>query len=373
MAETLAQKKARLAKLTASQRSAILKNFKLTPTQQSTLRGMSPDRQEAQLKVWQDQFILDNLPAAPKQTTKTPPTETPAAAPAPVPVNWEDAAKELYGAYYAVVQSVPELQDLLKKAVGPPAWSDAKFEYELRQTAWWKTTTDSARQWDLISQMDPATAQQQIDARIVEFRNAALSQFQVDLSTTDLTRLAKDSLRNGWTQQMIVNAIGLQATKTSGGLSDLSSGFIGQGLKQTANEYGVVLSQQTFNKWVSDIASGKETKETFQQYALNTAKTMFPALSQQLDAGLTFQQIVDPYKNVAANILEINPDSINFLDPKWSRAVSMVDGNQQRMMNYNEWGDYLRQERSFGYEYTSEARSRAYEVSNNLANLFGKV
>ena len=70
----------------------------------------------------------------------------------------------------------------------------------------------------------------------------------------------------------------------------------------------------------------------------------------------------------------MNPESIDFVDPNWSKAVTFVtDKGEQRPMNYNEWGDYLRQTRSFGYEFTSEAQSRAYGVANDLARLFGKA
>jgi hypothetical protein len=291
----------------------------------------------------------------------------------PTPVDWEQAAKELYGGFYAIIADVPDLQDLLRRAV-QEGWSDAKFDYELKQTTWWKTHADSARQWDIVSQTDPASAQQQVDARVAEFQNMALSTFQVQLDDLSLQRLATASLRGNWTQQQVSNAIGYEATKTSAGLSQLATGFVGQTVKNTAADYGLKLSDQTFNQWVQRIAVGQDTKQSFQQYALNAAKTLFPGISAQLDAGQTFSQITDPYKNVAAQILEINPQGIDFLDPKWTKAITFVDDKgQQRPMNFNEWGNYLRQNRQFGYEYTSDAQSRAYEVVNNLANLFGKV
>lgn len=319
-----------------------------------------------------------NKPTTKPKTTRTPSgptatvTQTPAETMPPQYANWQDAAKELYGGYYAIVESVPELQGLLQRAYNEK-WSDAKFDYELRQTGWWKQNSNTAREWDLSSQTDPASAERLISARVSEMQATALSEYQARLSESQLRKLATDSLRGGWTDQMIRNAIGLEATRTGMGMSEISSGYIGQGLKQTANEYGLTLSNDMFNKWVADIATGKETRETFQQYAVNTAKTLFPAIADQLDVGRTFKQVTDPYKNAAADILEMNPDQINFLDPKWTRAVSMIDNGKQRMMNFNEWADYLRQERSFGYEYTSQAQSRAYQVANELANLFGKV
>lgn len=375
MAETLEQKRARANRLTPAQRQAILKNFKLSSAQQQQLRALNPDRADAQMKRWQDQYVMDNLPAAPvtsgtKPAGATPTATTPAAA---TPPDWEKAAMELYGGYYAIVQSVPELKDLLLLAT-QQGWSDAEFEYKLRQTTWWKTTTESARQWDIASQVDPASAQTQIDNRVAQLRGIAQSQFGVSLSDTTLAKIAKDSLRGGWNDALISNAIGLESTKTEGGMSQLASGFVGQSLRQTANDYGLKLSDSTMNQWIAGIATGQTSRDTFKQYAIQTAKNLFPSISQQLDNGMTFQQIVDPYRNTASNLLEISPDSIDFTDPKWANAISFVDGKgNQRMMSFSEWANYLRNDRLFGYEYTSDAQKKAYEVANNLANLFGRV
>lgn len=319
-------------------------------------------------------------PGPTEKPVETDKTAAPAAvAPAPetpvepaVPADWEQAAKELYGGYYAVVQNIPELKTLLQNAV-QQGWSDAKFDYELKQTAWWKTTSDSARKWDISKQTDPAAAQQQIDTRAATIRQNALN-IGVRLDDATISRLSEDSLRGGWSELILNNAIGAEAVKSTAGVSQLRSGFIGQGLRSTAASYGVSLSDPTFNDWVSKIATGQENQQSFQQYAVSIAKSLYPGIADQLDAGRTFQQVTDPYRETAARILEINPQTVDFTDPKWSKAVTFVtDKGEQRPMNYNEWGDYLRQTRSFGYEFTSEAQSRAYEVANQLANLFGKV
>lgn len=372
MAETIEQKRARIRKLTTAQRQAILKNFKLTASQQQALKGMAADAADRQVKEWQDRYIFNNLPAASSPTsTKTPATTPPPAA--TVPPDWEKAAMELYGGYYSIVQSVPELKDLVLKAT-QEGWDPAKFQYQLRQTSWWKTTTDSARQWDMAAQIDPASAEQAVVARIADLQNSALSNFNVQLDETQLRKLATDSLRGGWNEQTISNAIGLVASQTEMGFGQLASGYIGQNIRQTANQYGLRLSDDVFNQWTTDIATGKATSQTFQQYALETAKTLFPGISTQLDSGQTFQQIVDPFRSSASQLLNISADSIDFLDPKWTKAISNVDqSGQQRMMSFSEWADYLRNERSFGYEYTPDAQEKAFRVANQLANLFGRV
>ena len=289
-----------------------------------------------------------------------------------IPTDWETAAQEQYGQYYVIIKSVPEIALLLKKAVSGE-WSADKFAAKLAETTWYKTTSSTAREWDIGIQRDPASYQQQIDARTAIIKGKALTA-GLRFSDETLSSLSVNSLRNGWDEQTLQNAIGSEALKTAGGVSQLRSGYIGQDLKKDAAQYGVVLSDGTFNSWVNKIAVGEETKESFKAYTLQMAKNLFPGISAQLDAGQTYDQITDPYRQIAARTLQINPETVDFLDSKWAKAVThMTDKGEQRPMNFNEWGDYLRQTQSFGYEYTDEARSRAYEVSSTLANIFGKV
>jgi hypothetical protein len=296
-----------------------------------------------------------------------------------IPVDWETAAAEMYPEYYAIVKSVPEVAALLKKSLGPPAWSDEKLEAELRKTNWWKTTVASAREWDMASGLDPATYQGYIDAQATAIQQEALD-LGIRLSDERLQKLATDALRFNWVEtspQTITNAIGMAALEGgTAGATQLREGYYGQLVRATANQYGVTLADQTFNQFVDKIAVGEETINSFQDYASAIAKSLYPSLAEQFDAGRTFNQATDNYKQIAANILERDPNSINMTDPTWVQAVTYQPDpktGEQRMMNMAEWGDYLRKNEALGYQYTTEARSRAYEVADKLANMFGRV
>ena len=170
------------------------------------------------------------------------------------------------------------------------------------------------------------------------------------------------------------NAIGDVATTSTTGISQLREGYIGQQLRKTANDYGIAVSDATFNQWVNKVAVGKESTASWEDYAKVQAKNLFPSISERIDAGETFQQIVDPYRESAAALLEIDGGTIDFKQPDWIKAVTFQDEKgEQRPMSFTEWNDYVRQNRSFGYEYTEQAQRRAYQVANSLANLFGKV
>lgn len=293
-----------------------------------------------------------------------------------VPVDWEQAAAEMYPEYYAIVKSVPEVAALLKKSLGPPAWSDEKLEAELRKTNWWKTTVASAREWDMASGLDPATYQGRVDEQAAAINQQALD-LGIRLSDERLQKLATDSLRLGWSGQTITNSIGMAASEGgAAGTTQLREGYYGQSIREISQQYGVSLADQTFNQFVDKIAVGEETLGSFQDYALSIAKSLYPSLAEQFNAGRTFNQATDNYKQIAANILERDPNSINMTDPTWVQAVTYQPDpktGEQRMMNMAEWGDYLRKNEALGYQYTTEARSRAYEVADKLANMFGRV
>lgn len=293
----------------------------------------------------------------------------------PVPTDWETAAQEMYPEYYAIVKNNPEIAELLKKSIAQD-WSEAKFAAELRGTNWYKTTTAAAREWDTASALDPASYQQRVDEAATTIQTEALN-LGIRLSDATLQKLALDSQRLGWGAQTITNAIGMAATEGgSEGATQLREGYYGQSVRNLAKQYGVTLADQTFNSFVNKIAVGEETLGSFQDYAMTIGKSLYPPLAEQFDAGRTFEDITASYKNIAADILERDPNSIDMAKPEWVQAITYVPDaktGEQRLMNMGEWGDYLRKTESLGYQNTTEARSRAYEVGNKIANMFGRI
>ena len=302
---------------------------------------------------------------------------TPAAEPVDmgVPPEWETAAMEMYPEYYALVKNVPEIADILKKYIAEE-WSETKFLAELRKTNWYKTTTASAREWDMAAGLDPATYQTKVDNKTETIRKQALD-LGFRISEEKLRQLATDSLRLGWSDQFLTNAIGMVVVEGGDpGATQLRQGYYGQQIRGIARDYGVTLNDDTLMSFANKMAVGEETVGSFQDYAMTIAKSLYPTLSEQFDLGRTFGDLTSNYRQIAADTLEIDANSIDFTDPQWAVAVTYQPDpktGEQRMMNLSEWGDYIRKNRSFGYEYTDDAKQKAYKVANELANLFGKV
>lgn len=289
-----------------------------------------------------------------------------------LPEDWEKAAEEQYGAYWAIFKYNPELKQILLDATMND-WSDTKFRAELEKTNWWQTTTQSARQFDMEEATDPATVQTKIDNRAAELQQIARNQ-GVTLSEQTASQIARDSLRGGWNYQTYSTAVTSEAVKSTAGLSQLRAGKIGQDIRETAASYGISLSDTEINSYVNKFAVGEESNVSFEGKMREFAKVLYPSISNQIDAGSTFTDIVAPYRSKAAAILELNPDQIDFMDSKYLAAITKTnDKGEQSMMNAREWEQELRTNREFGYEFTQQAQSNAYSVADQIANLFGRV
>lgn len=303
------------------------------------------------------------------QQVYLPPNIDFAALAAAVPPDWEAAAAEIYGGYYAIIKTNTEIRELLLEAV-KNKWGPDKFLYELRQTEWYQNTDAAAREWELQTGLEGAeTTRGKIADQAQKIRETSLN-MGLRLSDSVLNKIAEDSLKFKWTPQEVNTAIVDEANR--GGGSPLSQGYFGQTVRTTASQYGIRLSDTTASDWSNRLATGRETLQSLEDYLLNTSKALYPALSSGFDRGLSFSDMTDPYAQLASRILEIPATQVDFTDPKWAKAMTKTnDKGEQSLMSYGEYADYLRSTPTFGWEYTDDAKNRAFTVANRLAELFG--
>ena len=194
------------------------------------------------------------------------------------------------------------------------------------------------------------------------------------MSSETAAELARDSLRGGWSEQILQTAITNEATKSTAGVSQLRAGYIGQQIRSSANSYGIRLGDTELNSWVQKWASGAESKESVEAAMREWSKVLYPSISTYIDEGRTFQDIVSPYKSLAAGLLELDAEQIDFTEPKWLAAISKEDkAGDQKLMSATEWQREIRTNRDFGFEFTKQAQNQAYAIANQMAELFGRV
>ena len=273
-----------------------------------------------------------------------------------------------YG-YASWAYNNPELRPIFDQAAAEN-WDEARIVGAISATGWWRTTEQNLRQWQQITSNDPATAQAQRNSRLAEL-NDLVGQWGVQIPTERLNEIVEGSLAVGASYQQLVDMVGGEILRSNLGPGGVTA--TQDQLRSMARQYLVPVSDETLSTWAANILAGSATEDGFQSYMIESAKTMFPALTAALDAGQTVSQYVDPYRQIAARELGINPNSIDFTDSKWSRAIHQMSDQGPVAMNIADWIATLRTDPVYDYDKTTQGQEAAYQLSNSILQRMGFV
>lgn len=239
--------------------------------------------------------------------------------------------------------------------------------------AWWHETAATARAWQAQKRLDPATAQQRLGAMERQVQTLAQSTLGYKLDGQRLTQLANHAIALNWSQQDLQHAVGAEFHYNAAQQKYLgAAGQTLNQLKQMSQDYLVPLSDHTLNQWTRGVLEGVYQPQDFTNYMKTQAESLYPTLKAALDSGKTVRQYLDPYAQLAAQTLEVSPDSINWFDPKWSKALNTTTPDGQRApMSLSDWTTYLRGLPD--YQATQGATDQAYSFGQKILQTFGKV
>lgn len=301
---------------------------------------------------------------------------TAAGAGTPLPANAtaqqiKDRVAQDYG-YLVAFLDMPEVGKILRDAaIGD--WDMATLTGALTKTNWWKTTSATARTWDAKVKTDHATARAEVDAKIAAIQ-AGATKTGLIISPLRIHDLAVNSLRFGWTDQQLNDALLHEGKLDTSGKTPTTALSTKADLKARANSYLVPLADEALDKWTADVVSGTVTTEAFDAYLKVQAKSLHPEAAVAIDSGVTTATYFDPYGQVAADELEVPRASINFNDPKWSRALYQIDPKtgERKAMSLADWQRTLRSDPVYGYGKTKAAVDQGARFADLLTTTFGK-
>jgi len=226
----------------------------------------------------------------------------------------------------------------------------------MQNADWSKQFGATARRFQILEKTDPGSAQEAINAKIDELRNA-LDEVGGSANEEELRDMARVSLMGGrsvngqWTplttdetRRWIARTIDFDGT-LKGQVRQVQNN-----IRDLAFNYGFSdLMGGRIDDWVRGntqaVTAGDLSLEEVEDQMKNFAIGRFPALSRQLQAGIPLVDLVAPYKNTLASMLEIDEDSVSLADSLMERALgSLGTDGQQSLMPLWEFKQQIRKD-----------------------------
>ena len=275
---------------------------------------------------------------------------------------------EEYGMSTAFFNSVPELKSLLGRAV-KGQWDGTLFQANLKNTKWWKNTSDSNRKAQIAAKSDPATYKATIEAAQEGARQAAVSMGAI-LSEKSLKRLAKNIVHFDWNDAQIQNFLGkfidFNDKKVMGGMA----GAAYQQLRGVAMENGVKLTEQGLKNSAAYVVRGLSTMEEEVGKIRQTAMSANPYFAEQIAAGQNLADIANPYVQLMAEELEMPSTKITMSNPLIRSALGRLDNQgQPAPLSLTDFQQELRSEPA--WRRTQRAQSNVFSIGNQVLQDMG--
>lgn len=243
----------------------------------------------------------------------------------------KDELAETYGYSTAFFNSIPELKRLLGNAVANQ-WDADLFTAHLKNTKWWKTTSDSNRKAQALQKQDPATYRASLEASRVAVQQLAVKTGAI-LSEASIAKLAKNILHFGWDDAQIQNFLGQYINFNEKSVVGGMAGQAYQQLKTIAYNNGVSMSEQSLKNAAAYVVKGVSTMEEQVGNIRGLAMGAYPAFADQIEAGQNMVDIAAPYVQAYAKTLELPDTQVDMFNPKIKGALNRAgsDGKPQPM------------------------------------------
>lgn len=138
-------------------------------------------------------------------------------------------------------------------------------------------------------------------------------------------------------------------------------------LKRMAHDYAVPMSEGTMAEIAKDLTP--EKAKAFEEYIKTAAQGLYPTLAPQIKAGIPTAYLLDPYRQVAKQVLGDDHEPNFQSDPASMAALSgNVDPATGRPapMSLDQWRGHLQSHPSFNYGATPQAQQTAQNALSGL-------
>jgi hypothetical protein len=282
-----------------------------------------------------------------------------------------EEAKKIYGSL-ADLYNIPELKTIFEDAF-VNQWTADELIRQIDNTDWAKTRTEAQERFDVLQTTNPTQAAAEVDANLTVVRRV-LATKGISVTDDQARVIAEKGTRSGWSgnqwdEYSASEAIALSsAAPAQGGATQPVSAVTATDLRKIAKDFGVPVSDTVLNDWVNQISTNRKTADQFGEYARSSAQTLYPSITERLKTS-TFEEIVSPYKQLYAQVLETPEDNIDLTNPQYSNLFTGSDPSKPRMMTSTEWVSYLRKRPE--WQNTQNAVREYSSAADTLNKIFG--
>lgn len=250
-------------------------------------------------------------------------------------------------------------------------WSEGQLRQAVRAHEDFVHMSEPEQQFYAQMWLNPAEVQSQVERIGASVRQQA-DELGVPLTDSEMTSLASDVLRYGWSDAQITEELTSRIDFSQPENLTGEAGRVWRGIEEVGQQYLIDISEGTRRKWASKITSGEMTMEDWEAYARDHAKSRYPALANALDRGFTVQEYAEPYRQTVAQTLEMNPQDIDLQDQRFRPLLDGVDHDgERRPMPLWQAERYARGLDE--YQYTDQAHQQASELTQTIGQMFGQV
>lgn len=277
-----------------------------------------------------------------------------------------------YGFALAFMNSNPELKALFDKAV-KKTWNTDRFIAELRGTDWFKNHSASVRNAIMQETSDPATYQANVAQMQATVKDAWGAAFGTEVPAQQLKAWAETAYRMGWTEAQLmdrmtegVNWRKMLQNKTLGGKAAETESQ----LNNLASNYGLRVTQQWKARQLERVIEGTNTIGGVQQQVQEMAMSRYKAFADRIAGGETVRDIAEPYVSTMADLLEMNPEDVDFTRGLVDAALrARTKDGKPAAMDLNTFADHVRRDKR--WQYTDNAREEVSSTMEGLLRSFG--
>ncbi len=178
----------------------------------------------------------------------------------------------------------------------------------------------------------------------------------------------RQDILNKYLKNYATKQIELASAGDAKAVANLQKGNFGVAMTTIKNAYaenGLPFNSKSLSQTALESALNPNKLKSNLNLINLQAKTYFPALADKIDKGYTVKQLLTPYINTRANILEEDPDSIDI------STLKSVASDPKNLMNLYEYEISLRKDPK--WRFTKNAQDSLSNVARDIAKTFGLV